>query len=179
MNCFDWKTVSEIFESLLTGLAIVIGGFWTYNKFIKKRESYPRALLRHKVENRILNDDKRLIHLCVEIENIGDVIVSLVAYDVRIYQILPLHDKVVKILSSEGDPIPEGERELPWPLLFTRQEKLKKGVYEIEPQEKHVFHYDFVVDKNICTIQTYSHIKNEAKPKREIGWECEQFHELN
>lgn len=48
------KTFFEILESALTGIAIIVGGFWTYKMFVKKREKYPRASINHCIIEKIL-----------------------------------------------------------------------------------------------------------------------------
>ncbi|MCH7733085.1 MAG: hypothetical protein IIB44_11370 [Candidatus Marinimicrobia bacterium] len=49
---------------------------------------------------------------------------------------------------------------------------------EIEPNEDDEILCDFLIDKDIQTIQVYSYLKNAEKPGRDIGWGITTIHDL-
>jgi len=177
MSLDDFKTIADIIQATLTSFAIIIGGVWTYDKFIRMREKYPRAKCTHKIIEKPLRNEL-LIHVCVEITNIGEVLLSLVSYDVRIYQINPLSTELERQITEKKFSITEGEREIDWPLIGSRKGELGKSEYEIEPKETQVLHFDFPMDYNVRGIQIYSYMKNATKKGREIGWDCISFYDL-
>lgn len=173
------KTFFEILESALTGIAIIVGGFWTYKMFVKKREKYPRASINHCIIEKNLNNGKKLVHLFIEIKNIGSVLLSLERYDVRISQVIPLDNELAHKISKNDDPVDGEYHEIFWPLLFNRLKKFQgDDICELEPSEIEKFNFDFVIDDGIKTIQVYCYFKNKSKPGKEIGWNCTTFHDL-
>ena len=178
MDLPEFKILFDMLESFFTIVGIILAGFWTYVKFIKKREKYPRASINHRIVEKELPNNKKLIHLFVEIENISDVLLRLVSYDVRISQVLPLSNELSNKLSGEENLFCEDDTELPWSILLPRTKKFKKGSHEVEPLEKQDFNFDVIVEKDIKTIHVYSYFKNESKTKREIGWNRTTFHDL-
>ena len=179
MELTNLKTFFEILESALTGIAIIVGGFWTYKMFVKKREKYPRASITHCIFEKNLTDGKKLIHLFIELKNIGAALLSLVRYDLRISQVIPLNNELANIISKNDDPVDEEYHEIFWPILFNRIKNFQgNDVCELEPSETEKFNFDFVVDDDIKTIQIYCYFKNKSKPEKEIGWNCTTFHDL-
>lgn len=175
----NWKTLIEFFESVVTIIGIIVGGLWTYNKFIKKREKFPRASVSHRIFEIDLNEDKKLVHLFVLVENIGDVLLSIASYDVRIIKIIPLDTAIEEKISRNEDPVTGDNHEILWPLIYNREKEYGEGNVELEPKEKEELNFDFIIDKDVKVIQIYSYFKNKMKSDREIGWNCTTFHEIN
>jgi len=172
------KTFFEIFESALTGSAIIVGGIWTYKMFVKKREKYPRAATSHTIIEKNLTSAKKLVHLSIEIENIGSVLLSLVYYNIQVCQVIPVKDELKNKIENNNAPLRKKDNDIRWPHLFKEKKELPEKHYELEPLEKETFHFDLVLDKSIKTIQVYSYFKNKVKPNRNIGWDCTTFHDL-
>jgi hypothetical protein len=45
---------SRIIQSLLTSLAIVVGGIWTYNEFIRERTDIARLNINHEIRTLLI-----------------------------------------------------------------------------------------------------------------------------
>jgi hypothetical protein len=172
------KTFFEILEKALTGAAIIVGGFWTYMLFVKKREKYPRALVSHRIFDKNLTGQKKLLHLFIEIENIGNVLLSVGYYNIQICQVLPLKKELENKIKNNKVPYRNDSPEIPWPVLFKEKREFREKSCELEPKEKDKFNLDIIVDKNIKTVQVYSYFKNESKDKHNIGWDNTTFHDL-
>jgi hypothetical protein len=177
MELKELKIFFEILELALTSIAIIIGGIWTYNKFVKKREKFPRASINHRIIERDLDNKKKLVHLFVEIKNIGEVLLSIVCYDIRINKVIPLDNEVGEKILKDEDPVSEDYHKIFWPNLFYRVKNFKENACELEPSEKEEFNFDFIIEKKIHTIQVYSYFKNKHKSNREIGWSRTTFHD--
>lgn len=175
------KDICEIFESLVTGFAMIIGGIWAYRKFVRQRKDYPRVALQHRIIEKELNDKKKLIHLIVEVKNTGNVRLFIKYYDVRLNQVLPLSMDLKDKISNHEDPADEDWYEIFWPNIYMRKKTYDdEECFEMEPSEMEEFHFDFVIDKEITTIQIYSYFKNVRKAhEREVGWQCTTFHDLD
>jgi len=72
----DVKTVVEIFGTLVTAAAVIVGAIWAYYRFIKGRDYRPRLDVAMSGEW-LTVDDKRVLLVRVHIKNIGASVVRL------------------------------------------------------------------------------------------------------
>jgi hypothetical protein len=165
-------------QACATVIAIIVGGVWSYMLFVQKRQRYPRANIEHRITHRSIPDNKLLLHVAVTVRNTGDVLLSLVSGQTRIQQILPLSLELLDPISKGRDPVKAGDREILWPLIKLRKQKWREQECEIEPGESDEFHYDFILDAEVQTIEVYSYFKNAKKPGREIGWGWTTIYDL-
>jgi len=165
-------------EELLTIIAIVVGGVWTYWLFVKNRQTLPRASLKHTIAHAILGDDKVLLHVTVSISNLGNVILSIVSFKTRIHQVLPLDDDIEVVIRKGEDPVQDGETEIEWPLVTSHRLTLRKGEMEVEPNEVQEISHDFIIESEVQVIEIYSYLLNEEKRGRELAWDITSMYDL-
>lgn len=167
--------IIPLLESVVTIIAIIVGGFWTYWLFIQNREKYPKAKIGHKVETLEL-DKETLIRLTIEIKNIGKVKLTVKSGEVWLQQIKPIHSEIDKTLKDFKSNNSEKKNDIPWPTIDIRVLKFDENeLYELEPAENDHFHFDFVVDQEIEAVQFYTHIENDSKDI-DIGWNHTSIH---
>jgi hypothetical protein len=169
--------------SVATVLAIISGGIWAFYKFITLRENKPHIILNSKITSFRISKDFNLIHVDLEINNIGKVLAKIEKIETRLLQVIPVAEKEVEefIEKNTKDSMkPSNEIDLIWPKL---EESIKdysqsKGEKcEIEPGEIDNFEFDFVARKTIKKVCIYSYIKN-CKKRPEIGWHSFKFHDI-
>lgn len=166
-----WKEVAEIFEASITSLAIIFGGGWAYLRFVRNRLRYPKAEVSHEIFFRELSAEKSLIHVAMTVVNRGDVLLPIRHVWTKLYKISPVSGCIATTLEENRDPVPGGEAEVSWPELCCREVRYEKGQAEIEPGEMEKFHFDFIFDSNIRTVEIYSYFENSRKKKRgPMGW---------
>lgn len=162
------NTTATIVQSVLTSLAIVVGGAWALWEFGLKRVAVPRIEMEHQVTSLRIGPDYRLIHLSVTHENKGDTLVELGSADVRLQRVMPLSEPIKERLESGENPA-EGAAVIPWPLLCRLKGDLS---IELEPDEKHEVTFEFVIPAYVDAIRIYTYFPNASKSSREekIGW---------
>jgi len=177
----DWQLCNQIaqyVESIITIIAIIIGGLWTYILFIHNRQKFPRANVRQEISNFTLNENFKILHINLVIENIGNVLLEVREIEVRVKQILPVHKSIQQLISENMNINLENTPELDWPELMTKKNNYEKNLYEVEPGETDSLSYDFLISKHLEVVEIYSHVKN-LKKKKEIGWTCTDYHEMS
>jgi hypothetical protein len=172
------KEILEVANHVVSVLAVLFGGFWGYLLFVKRRQKYPRANLVHHITHRPFGAGKTLLQVSVTIANTGEVLLSLVAAEMRVQQLLPPLPDVVKCLEEGADPVPDGDREVQWPLLQERKTAWTAGEFQIEPGESDQICYDFFVDSDVSSVEVYSYFTNVRKRQREIGWHLTSIYDL-
>jgi len=173
------KTIADIVESVFTVIAFVLSGAWAYTLFVRKRQRYPRARILHRITHKPISDDKVLLHVGVVISNPGEILISLVSLEVRIQQVLPPAAELLDLLSQGQKLVKQGESEVAWPLIESRELSFDEREIEIEPGERERIPFDFVIDAEVQTVEVYSYIKNEVKRDREIGWNLTTLYDLD
>ncbi|HTT33807.1 MAG TPA: hypothetical protein VMH48_09410 [Methylomirabilota bacterium] len=172
------KDFADTVHSVFTVLAIVVGGFWTYMLFIKKRQRYPRAKATHAITHKPLGHNRVLLHVTTDISNPGEVLLRLESGFTRVQQLLPPPPDLVAAIKKGDDPVPPGKTEYPWPLVGERIWDWKAQPHEVEPGENEEVHCDFVIADTHRTLEIYTYVKNEAKANREIGWNLTTIYDL-
>ena len=166
----DWKTVAEIFESASKALAVIVGGIWTYQLFVKNRLSYPKLDISIVPKTVLLPNSRRLIHATVNIKNVGKVILRSDRAELRLRLIVPLPEQVASVINHGYDPVDEGKSQVAWPMISGREWFWKEKEFEIEPDESGTLHADYVIDETISAVEFYCFIGNSRK--EELGWSC-------
>jgi len=171
MTLDSTKTAIEILESASKIAALIVGGFWTYLLFIKKRSAYPRAAVSHDVTLVPLNDERALLRVSITIRNTSEVLLAVESIRVELKRISPFVDESPALgYAGHGRAF-----EYPWPMVG---EAKPRPDLEIEPGESDAVHLDFIVERTTSSVQVYSYVKNVKKRGREIGWNCTSVHHL-
>jgi len=64
-------------EAVFKVLAIIVAGYWTYRLFVKKRERFPRAKLKHTVSFWDGPESRRIIRVALLVENDSGVLLQI------------------------------------------------------------------------------------------------------
>ena len=174
----SFKDIVSVIQAIVTTIAIVVGGVWSYFLFVKKRQRFPRANISHQIFHKHISNGKALLNVKTIINNAGDVLLSLESGKVNVNQILPVSSEMVDLIKSGKDIVDESRREVDWPLIGTRSFEWEKGRCEIEPGENDHFLCDFIMDENIKLVVVYSYFENIKKHNRNIGWGITTYYEL-
>lgn len=179
MKFSDIETIVGIFQSLATILALVVGGTWSYMLFVSRRQRYPRARVEHKVIARPIANGKALLSVDVFVSNCGEVLLSLVSWEINVKQMLPPRLELQRLLSRKANSAPmTGSQIIEWNLVASRKDKWRVGEFEVEPGEQHQIHSDFLIDANLETILVESFFENVKKSKKHVEWSFSTVHDL-
>lgn len=165
-------------QSLVTTLALIVAGIWSYLLFIRQRQQFPRAEVSHRVSFFDLESNEVLVRITVAVKNVGAVLVRLVEGRVQIQQVRPTTLEFIERMATTDDLGAEDRLEFEWPTLGKMDCQWKEEPHEVEPTESDEFHFDFVISQGVRTIQVYSYFRNSKKKRyfpnvwkgREIGW---------
>lgn len=166
----NWKTVAELAQAAFTTVAIIIGGVWTYLRFIKNRLRFPRAELSHAIVHKNLAAGKSLLRINLKVVNKGDVLLPISKTWTTISQILPMADNSLKVLETGNELPRDDDAEIKWPEIGCQEITYKPNTAEIEPGESEMFHFDFIVSSDVKIVHVYSFFTNMKK--KESGWPC-------
>jgi hypothetical protein len=134
--------------------------------FVRKREKYPRAVLRHRVEFWDAPNGERLVRVNLLIENTSDVLLRIREGFTWVQQMRPWPEEAVERYKAQLEGGDHKEPEVAWPLI---SEKKHESERELEPKEPDEISMDFIIDQAYEKILIYSHLKNSHK-RGELGW---------
>lgn len=172
------RDIAEIIQAAAAVSALVIGGIWTYLLFVRQRQRFPRAEVEHEIAWSPLTNDQALVHVSVEVKNVGNSLIRLTDGYVQIQQVRPLESALESRIVSGIDPVEDGCAEIEWPLLGRRDCDWQDEPREIEPGETDGFPFDFVIAVSVATIEVYSHFRNVIRHDRPVGWNLTTLCEL-
>lgn len=164
-----WLQFGETLETYVTTAAIVVGGFWTYRKFVRHRTGFPIVELSLTPQPLRL-DAGWLVRVDVVMKNVGVTLAKFDSAELRLRQILPLPGDVAEGLASGYDPVPEGESQIMWPCLSRREWDGEELGFEVEPGEGGSLHADFFVPGGVEAVEFYFYLGNPKKRKQGVGW---------
>ena len=184
----DSKDLVGIGKDVVATLAILVGGIWTYNIFVKERQNFPHANLEHQISHIRLTKELNVLRIGVEIANTGSSRIVVGKANVWIQKIKPLSpcENGAACLAkelSEAPADPDKKADRPeWPLLAARQicttrkdgaqddcplmtgrEPGRGAFVDIEPGEKDVVDFEFVVPADVQIARVYTYFRNDKK----------------
>ena len=180
----DLKEAVDVVKNVVSIIAVLVGGFWTYDTFVKQRSDYPHANLEHLISHIKLANKNNLMHVTVKVANIGSSLIEVNSTDVRIQQILPLmcvqrDDECPEIQIHRAlTQVPRENDVFSWPRISQRIKDFKQ-IIAIEPGETEQLDFEFVVPVSIKAVRVYSYIRNVRKNDRAIGWHTATYYEFS
>jgi hypothetical protein len=153
--------------------AIVVGGWWAYTRFIRERESFPRATLKQVITHRELDDVHTYLRVALQIENTSSVLLPNKQARTDVYQVLPLHPDVERAL-ERGELIPDGQTHANWHCLESYD---VPTVGKIEPGDSDEFSFEFVIPTEVTTVYLYSYVSNPTAEN--LGWGLSCLYDLD
>ena len=141
MNIRD--AISTI-QAIVTTIAVIIGGIWTYLLFIEHREIAPRVNISHKIQSADITENITWLHIESRINNIGKTRVTLSNGQVRLQLIKPLADSIQKKIDLGKSIFDSPNNIVLWPLIKKRQ--FDREII-LEPGEVDIIPIEFIVPK--------------------------------
>ena len=154
-------------ESVAKIVGITLAGLWTYMLFVRKREKFPRADLKHRIEFWDISEKERLVRVVLVIKNESDVLLKLDKGETWVQQMKPWPIEAIEKFKEQDRTSGEVSAEVGWLLISEKQHNQQR---EIEPKESDEVSMDFIIDKGFEQILVYSFFENSHKPGRHLAW---------
>jgi hypothetical protein len=142
----DWLS---LFQSLATILALLAGGWW----FWEQRMDKPRLKVEHRISHRRTSSNEQLLIVDVLLSNVGNTKVDPPCGKIRVYEIIPDHEKLV----NPDDTCNEDR-------------------VSLEPAEADQVHEEYAIKGDVKTVRVYTFFANPSNP--ELGWSQTSFYDL-
>jgi hypothetical protein len=169
----QWVGAASDFVTLA---AIIVGGWWTYTRFIKQRTGNVRASLSQAASHRQLTDDDWLLRVVLRVENTGAVLMPIEAIRCEAYQVAPATTDTLAMLEKH-ELIDRDDYHAQLDCIKGYKKEWAKKEVEIEPGEFDTFAFDFIVSADVSTILIYAQVPNCTKSSG-IGWDVSDFYDL-
>jgi len=175
------KDAFSSIEAVFKVVAIGVAALWTYRLFVRKRETFPKAKLKHTVSFWDGPESSRIIRVTLLVENNSDVLLQTPSGRTWVQQMKPWPEQELTNFTTEQEVemkaggtedgadlnILSKGTEIKWPLIAERN---FRGEREIEPKESDEVIMDFVIDNSYEQVLVYSFVENFAKPGRHLSW---------
>lgn len=174
------KSLWDVFQSVATVLAIIVGGIWTYTNFIEQRENHVRLQLTLAASDIQLAPGHKLLIVDENLSNLGARLIRLQKGDIRVIQVLPIPDGLKTTLDSTK-VLPAIEDPNAWPVLNLNQaaQDWAKDPHLIEPGEADQIRSQMLLPDKIQMVEILAYVYNpEAGPNKPLGWSVQRLYDL-
>jgi hypothetical protein len=184
MDITDFKELAEGIQAIATTVALIVGGFWTYTLFLKRRQAFPRPKIEHQVVIKKIQSTQYLLFATITIINASEVLLKIRSGSIWVQQVLPLTPELQILIERYGEyqraaPLwGDGGREINWTAKARLDLSLeKRSIIKIEPSEVETICCDFLISSEIQTIKLSSYFEDDSKPG--FGWTLTTIHDIN
>lgn len=146
LHLADFKEWIDITLGIASISGIILGGWWTFNIFIKNRMAISKANI-ELVVNDFKLEGKHLLRSVQKIKNAGSVVLEIRHLRIKVFRVSPCSAEIRSLIESIEYPVKQGfeNEELPWELLYENQiDLLDDKIQIIEPGEEDSRYYDIV-----------------------------------
>lgn len=171
----EWEQWTAAAANVATILAIAIGGWWTYVRFIRERGNKLRAAMDFSAKTVALTPDDKLLRVKVRVENCGTRELPIRSLRCEVYRVSPADENTLARL-GDRQLIPDHEADLP--CVYSHTQKWEPGEAVIEPSESDAMPYDFVVDAEIETVLVYAYLENPTE-RDQRGWDVSDLYNVS
>jgi len=181
----EFREILAVVQAVVTIGAVLVGGMWTYNIFIKERKGLPHLNVEQKVTHIDYSPNSRIVRTALSLSNTGNTLVQIKTSTIRIQQVLPQlpckSDEPcapTEVAAAKSSVARKTDR-FTWPLLCERVRDHETPVL-IEPGEKEELDFEFAVAADVQLVRVHSHFQNEQGTKEgaEIGWGTSTYYDL-
>lgn len=173
----DLPKVVPMVADIVGILAIGIGGWWTWQLFIRQRAGHPRARLSQTVEHVELGERTFLVRVCLSVENVGTVAIEPRTSSTTIQRILPTRSETIADLEEGRPDRGAADDTLEWDSVAERVQDLAEDDFFLEPGEKEQLWIDFVLRGRYRLIQAHTMVDCGPKYKGRY-WDAATLHWL-
>jgi hypothetical protein len=169
-------------QSLVTILALFVGGFWTYRIFIEQRQDHPRLKVEHRIQYWKISSEQVLLSVDEVLTNTGSVKVDLPGGIIRVIQVMPLPPSVAAELSIAQQTPTHSRAEASiydptkWYVLVDSHRTWKSGSVVIEPGESDTVPNEFIIPAAVRVVAVYSFVNNPENAR--LGWNGLTYYDL-
>ena len=163
------KDLAQFAQAVVTVIALIAAGvlFW------RRRRRYPRLKITQAVDSHLLLGNKRLIHVSVTLENMGERLFKPNDPFLLVQQVRPIHGEIMAALGGLPATMCLREGKLSWPSVAWTH---LKDVTELEPGESESHYCDFLIDPAIEVIAVYTRVPHPTK--KDTGWNVVTMYEI-
>ncbi len=192
--------LASIAASLITVVAIIVGGSFAVFKFRVFRESKPHLTVSQEVRHRFIGTNFIHVVTYMKLHNSSKVAVQISGAMIRAQMVSPAFDDQIQTLyDSSGSENGHDTKRDPdtdegawsandthdsvplWPLLETINRSWEKGELIIEPGGTDSQAYEFIIHRGIEAVLIYAHFQNaDFKPKKKVprGWDVTTVYDV-
>jgi hypothetical protein len=151
-----WKDIIDIAHSICVILAIIGAGVWFY----KQGEIRPKADITHDINCQDIHKNNKLVHILINIKNIGKTPIDIYKGTIRLQQITPLTEKLLKDIDNGVDIVNQDIGIVSsWPFACEKGEYVLNDKISIEVGETRRVDYDFIIPRNVTIVKLYSYFE--------------------
>lgn len=163
------KKIVDIALPVVTMVAIIIGGVWTYATFIREQTTYPE--IQETVSHLAITDHVNLLRVGIKLTNTGKTSLLLNDGNIRIQQVKPFlecsgEQCISKEINDALRTVKQKNAHFSWPQIF---KQIVTTSIDIQPGETDYIDFEFVIPSDVEVIRVYSSLRHKDEGKKDDG----------
>ena len=165
-----------IVQSVITSVAILIGGAFALFKLQLFRDFQPHLTISNAISHRRIGESYVHIDVTATLHNSSKVKMELREGFFRLQKLAPVQDEEIENLYAQVF-LDQEHSYLQWPTLDDARRDWDKGMLIVEPGESHQETYEFIasIDVESVIIHTYFYNPYSSSPE---GWGVTTVHDI-
>ena len=180
-NTSKLSDLANIFGSVVTVFAIVLGGVFAMVKLQAFRDFKSHLTVSHKVSHRAIGKSYIHIEVTAELRNSSKVLVEVQEGVFLLQRISPASDSEIEAL-FEQTFVEREKRDIQWPTLYELSAIWNKGELTVEPGESHYETIEFIISTEIKSVIIYTYFSNPSFPLSSAtpkGWAASTIYDIS
>ena len=180
------KDCFSIFQTVITFIAVCVGGLWTWHIFYLDDEASPHAALSQLVRHSKVNDSTRYVFVDFGIKNTGKTRLRLNCTLAEIRQISPISHDQEEILTTSKAKQTVNFPVIPWTTLQRAQHNFSSSEWIVGPGETDHLHAEFLIPKEVQVFQIFGYVVDydtdhdcSQFPASDTGWVSLDTYDVN
>ena len=164
-------------QSAVAVVAVVFAGIYAIAKFELFRDFEPHLNVSHLIRHRNIGESYVHLDVTVTLHNSSKVQVGLRRGFLVLQSISPATDGGIEEI-YEGAFAGEYVEDFGWPVLEEEVREWEIGELVIEPSEVHREVLEFIISREICTVQVYTFYYNPKSARESTGWSMATVYDI-
>ncbi len=176
-NTAPLGTLADIILALVTIFAILFGGIFAATKLELFRDFEPHLNVTHVIHHRGVGDSYVHLDVTVALQNSSRVKVVLQKGFLVLQRISPTTDEAIERVYEEafaGEYI----QDFSWAVLEEEFREWREDELTIEPGEIHREVLEFIISREVHTIQVYTFYYNSKSSDETTGWSMATVYDI-
>jgi hypothetical protein len=172
------EKIVSIVSSCVSTLAIIVGAIFAWWRWGREAPSMQRGELKHDVVHSPISHSHRLLHVTLNLKNVGTATLKPIEAYTKVFQVVPLPEDFNVRLHEGSLPLGVTKTEIDWPSIGRRDYPVREDQVRIDSGETETYGADFIISADVSAVFVYSMACLDPE-NLDLGWDVTTFYNFH